>query len=231
MEYHLLKSIDHLPLALFVLQSNWKEGRIEDANLKKINAYKDIIAEVNKNLKKTIFNARLLKQQEDIINYSLNYLNTLVSNKVYVKSERDKFARTISTLLLNNSEEAARLELSNLHSQVSAWKLEMDTNAFKNLYVVIGSSHQARFRETTVQYFEKVLNEKIGSTALNENHIVYAESVYDEKACLSILARHIIDQEIGLAFFGDKFRMQRDLLSDGAANYINEIFPEKNSSK
>ena len=113
-----------------------------------------------------------------------------------------------------------------MHAQVSQWLKRLSPTAFKNLHVVIGSSHQARYREISVQYFDKILSEHSDGSALTENKLVFAESVFTEAGCLSMLARHLIDQEIGLEFFGDRYRMQRDLLSDAAAKYLQLIFPD-----
>lgn len=223
-EYHLLKAIDHLPLDLFALVSQWKEGQISQDNLIKLQAHKELIDKVRMQVKTSFTAPELFSRQEAIVHASLLYVTDLLENKMFSKLARDIFCRSLSKLLLANADAAAKMEIENLHAQVSTWRKEIDSVSFKNVYVVIGSSHQARYRETTVQYFEKVLHERIGSTALNEKHLVFAESVFDEKGCLSTLARHIIDQKIGLVFFGDSFRMQRDLLSDAASKYIDQIF-------
>lgn len=43
-----------------------------------------------------------------------------------------------------------------------------------------------------------------------------------EKDALELLAKHIVDQEIGLAFFHDPRRMQRDVLSDAATAWLSK---------
>jgi hypothetical protein len=75
------------------------------------------------------------------------------------------------------------------------------------------------------------LSEKSDGSAHSENRLVFAESVFNEAGCLSMLARHLIDQEIGLEFFDDRYRMQRDLLSDAASRYLKIIFPEDTKKK
>ena len=52
---------------------------------------------------------------------------------------------------------------------------------------------------------------------------MYAESRFEEENALDLIARHIIDQDAGEAFFGDRFRMQRDLLGEGAEEFITDL--------
>jgi hypothetical protein len=177
------------------------------------------------NLNYTLIRPEMLPNQHKILDESKQYIIQLLSKQQNTLTLRDAYAHKISPLMLANVEEAARLQVSLLHAQVSAWRERMDSVAFRSLYVVIGSSHQARYGQLSVQYFDKVFKETSGNTALTENHVVVAEGLQDEKKCLSLLARHLIDQEIGLSFFDDPFRMQRDLLSDGAAKFIDPLFP------
>jgi hypothetical protein len=225
--YHQLKAIDHLVLGIFTLVSPWPEGKISDSAIAKLELHKALCTKIIGELNTYPFPDSILKRQQKILIQSGEYLHSLLKRKTYRRTERNTFAKNSKQYLLDNTDEAARLEITNLHTQVRQWLKQLDTNAYNRLYVVIGSSHQARYRELTVQYFDKILSEKSDGSALSENRLVFAESVFNEAGCLSMLARHIIDQEIGLEFFGDRYRMQRDLLSDAATKYLQTIFPDK----
>jgi hypothetical protein len=41
-----------------------------------------------------------------------------------------------------------------------------------------------------------------------------------------MLGTRLVDTRIGAAFFEDPTRMQRDLLSDAAKQFLDELFPE-----
>ena len=101
----------------------------------------------------------------------------------------------------------------------------MSSSEWAALKVVICSSHQPRNAELVSQYFRRILNEKAIPGALGEDKIIYAESVFSEKKALSLLARHTIDQKAGQAFFSDRFRLQKDLLSDATSEYLDELLP------
>ena len=230
-EYHLLKAVSHLPLAIFTMVSTWKEGKIADSNVVKLDQYNSLIEAAEIELKACNFTPLLLNKQEEITSHSKEYIALLKKEKKYEIKDRDIFAKSVQKYLMEDVDEAAKLEINAIHQQVQYWKKQIGEEAFNKMYVVIGSSHQARYRELSVQYFDKVLHERSGASALTENRLVFAESVFNEAGCLSMLARHIIDQEIGLNFFGDRYRMQRDLLSDAASKYIHLLFSETPSGK
>ena len=93
----------------------------------------------------------------------------------------------------------------------------------ESLRVVIGASHQARHREATLQYFGRLLGEETGPGASREDRLVYAEGIYDEPGVLRLLAKHLLDQRAAAAFFDDRFRLQQDLLSQGADRALRSI--------
>ena len=93
------------------------------------------------------------------------------------------------------------------------------------LNIVICRGHQPRYRETSTQYFQRLLNEEIGPGAQYEHHVLYAEGVSGEVEALHMLASHIVDRHASMAFFDSWNRLQEDLLSNGAAEYLDELFP------
>ena len=88
------------------------------------------------------------------------------------------------------------------------------------------AAHQGRYRETTLQYFQRLLYEREGFSAKHEDRVVYAEHINDPQAALELLARHIVDQRASIDLFGDPTRLQEDLMSDGAEAYLQELLPD-----
>ena len=94
------------------------------------------------------------------------------------------------------------------------------------LYVVICAGHQARYREASKQYFQRLLNEEDGEGAHFENRVVYAEHIYEIDAALDLLARHVNDQQASIELFNSPTRLQEDLMSDGAEAYLKELLAD-----
>jgi hypothetical protein len=228
-EYHQLKAISHLPLGIFTMVSTWQEGALSDSSINRLKAYATLIETIQSDLPNYSLSLSLLTRQQEILKHCKTYIQLVLNEQVYKKESRNAFAKTIQTYILDDVDEAAKLEITAIHTQTQIWLKEIDKAYIKQLLVVIGSSHQARYRELSVQYFDRILHEQSDGSAFTENRLVFAESVFNESGCLSALARHIIDQEIGLEFFGDRYRMQRDLLSDAAKKYIDELLPQSGS--
>jgi len=224
-EYHQLKAISHLPLGIYTMVSAWDEGMLTDSCRTLLNRYNSVIESAKSSLIGLSYEPSLLSIQQEILKYSQEYIQLLLLKDQYKQTERNSYVKKIQQYIMADVDESARIELTAIHAQTQIWLKEISPENLLKLYVVIGSSHQARYRELSVQYFDRVLHEQSDGSALSENRLVFAESVFSEKGCLSVLARHIIDQEVGLVFFGDRYRMQRDLLSDAATKYITIFFP------
>ncbi|WP_442483016.1 hypothetical protein [Aeoliella sp. SH292] len=133
------------------------------------------------------------------------------------------FARQIEPLVMKMAAAAVRLELDALHRVVTAWRGGLGEAKWQSTYVVLGDYHQPRYRNAARQYFDRVLREQEGIGAEFENRIVYAEGILDLGGAVDLLARHLIDQHASQLIFGDKSRLQKDLLADAAGVYLEEL--------
>jgi hypothetical protein len=150
---------------------------------------------------------------------------TLASGQVD-KTSVEQFGKDNAPLYLENAAFAAKLELDLLHDTVMGWRKGMGKDNWQLMYVVICAGHQARYRELTRQYFQKLLHDREGLGAQLEDRVIYAEHIHDVDAALDLLARHLNDQEASNTFFGDKTRLQQDLMSEGAAKYLDELLTD-----
>jgi hypothetical protein len=130
----------------------------------------------------------------------------------------ENFARQMSPMLLANVDEAARVELDALHSHVSEWRDQMTPDEWKALHVVLMGAHMPRASEITMQYFQRLLDEPMEC-----RRIIFAEGLWEEPRALDLLGTHVVYGSAGAAFFGEFMRMHRDLLSDAARVYIENI--------
>src|SRR5206468_10850987 len=108
--------------------------------------------------------------QQKIIDNSLTFLDSAIQNRQVRKTTLDDFARQMTPVLLENVDEAARVELGALHSHVSEWRHQMTPDEWKALHVVGMGAHMPRDEEITMQYFERLLDEPIEG-----RRIIFAE--------------------------------------------------------
>jgi hypothetical protein len=132
----------------------------------------------------------------------------------------------MTPVLLENVDEAARVELDALHSHVSEWRHQMTPEEWKALHVVVMGAHMPRDEEITMQYFERLLGEPIQG-----HRIIFAEGLWEEPRALDLLGTHLVDGSTGAAFFGEFMRMHRDLLSDAASVYIQKTLLNSEPNK
>jgi hypothetical protein len=134
--------------------------------------------------------------------------------------------RDLASCALETAQLAVCIELEQLHALLTRWRNGLGEKRWAGLYVVICGAHQPRYREATCQYFGRLLNQREGHGAEREDRLVYGEGLCDVDAALDLLARHIVDQRASNLLFGDRRRLQEDLLADAANAEVRKLFPK-----
>ena len=137
-----------------------------------------------------------------------------------------KHIRSLASHALETAQLAVCVELEQLHALLGKWRKNLGEPRWAGLYVVICGAHQPRNREAACQYFGRLLHEADGSAAEREDRIVYGEGLCDVEAALDLLARHIVDQRASNLLFGDRCRLQEDLLADAANTEVRKLLPK-----
>jgi hypothetical protein len=158
-----------------------------------------------------------------LLSQASTLLTEVLRNRAVDRATLREFARTTGALMLDNNTRAQRAALDGLHAAVTALLAKMNEDVRAKLCVVVCGSHQARSQDIVMEYFQRLLGEQAETGAARENRLIYTESTFGEEGALDLIARHIIDQDAGEAFFGDRMRMQRDLLGEGAADYVESL--------
>jgi hypothetical protein len=220
--YQALKAVAHIPFAVFLMFDQSNFGGLTDARVAQLRDYRKLIVDARSSLEDRGFSETQLQRQKKIIDDSLAFLDAAIENRQVQKTALDEFARQMTPVLLENVDEAAKVELDALHSHVTEWRHRMTPDEWKALHVVVMIAHMPRDEELTVQYFQRLLDEHA------EGHrIICAEGLWEEPGALELLATHLIDGAAGVAFFGDYMRMHRDLLADAARAYIQNTLLKK----
>ena len=101
---------------------------------------------------------------------------------------------------------------------MKAWRKLLSAEEWGRLKVIVCGSQMPRRENLAVQYFAKLLGEKGEGT-----RILYAEALFEQEKVLRLLGTHLQDRDIAQAFFDDPLRLHRDLLADGAAEYLRTL--------
>ena len=234
-EWSVLKTVDHIGLALFVALTNHTGEKLSDELVSRLQTFKSAILAAQDDFKSFKYSpivssgngesANLSPQktadrQQLLIDLSLKFIDKILSERFISYPELKAFSRSISKMSVENAYDAVSMEIGAIDSKLSEWRKQMDKDEWDRLYVVVTGSHMARQNERTVHYFLDLFGQKAEG-----DRVIYNEGANDENSSLDLLVTHILDARIGEAFFGDKMRMHRDMLGDEGSRYLRYHHP------
>jgi hypothetical protein len=221
--YHTLKSYSHVALAIDVaLASQPDDAPLSAEFLDELRDYLELFP----GAEETIAGAGLVPEQQErqraILKESRTFLESVIEHRQCSQAERVNYTRQMTPRIMANAAEAARAAIDMLHRQVLQWKREMTHEEWRQLKVLVIGRQLPRRENLAVQYFARLLNEsRVPHDPPGESdRIIYAEGLGDESRAMDLLATRQVDTQVGIDFFNDSTRMYRDLLSDGARDYL-----------
>lgn len=221
-KFNLLKSVCHIVLATFVALELDTDQRLSESKLKQIRELESFSKKALSSLDKSGLKGEVLDRQRQLINTSLNVMETALKDKKVSAIALRDFCRNNRKMIEQNVDESVADQLLAVDYQVKQWRKELPKDKWDALKVVIVSGHMPRERQSNLQYFQKLFKVK-----REGSRIYYCEGLSEESDGLNLVGTHILDREIAINFFNDEWRMHRDLLSDGAAQYLSKHPPLK----
>jgi hypothetical protein len=212
--YSTLKVVAHAALAIQVTLSD-ATPTVELTRLDALARLRDRLPALRTALDGTELAPSTRERQRVILEGSQAFLERVVRSGSCGRAELSAFASQMGPLLAENAAEAARAELDALAEKLALLRHELGPDGMAALTVVVMGSHMARQDEVAMQFFARALGEEGEGRRL-----IYAEGVWDEARALELLATHRLDASAAAAFFGDPMRLHRDMLGDGARQYL-----------
>jgi hypothetical protein len=190
-----------------------------------LKAYLDQIDVAETSLAQSGFSQSQLARQERILKACKAYLTNVIATTRAPHKELMSFTHTLGPLLLQNANEAAAAQLDMTHAIVMQWKQRIPQDDWKRLVVVVPGLQMPRRMNILTQYFAKVLGEPSHHLGypLEGRRLIYAEFILKDRDPLDLMATTFIDGEASEAFFADRWRMSRDVLADGAQEYLKRL--------
>lgn len=209
-DFHRLKAMAHVPLALELKLA--PELLLSSAEREELKAYLAQLKAAAEGAEGD--SARIAEASEA-------FLDKVLATSRVDGGALQAYVRRMAPLTLRNAQAAVAAELAGLQAQVGAWRAQMDPAEWKQLHVVVMGSHMAREREASMQFFLRLLKQK-----REGDRVLFLENQWDEAKALDLLATHLTDRAASQAFYGDPWRLHRDLLSDGAKTYLDRHPPK-----
>ncbi len=218
--YHHLKSVAHVILGLFgallpavegVDTSNWQSGLL--AIDRQINRLKPHL--------RFVFTPEQNAKQQRLLDLSSALIADLMRTNLLDRNNLIKQLTPIKLMWLASVDEAGKAQLDRLHAIVSAWRAQLSPEQWEKLYVVVLGPRTPRVNNLQAAYFARLL----GQDEL-EDRVIYAENIFDMEQAMRLLGILIIDRKLSELTFEDKMRMDRDLLGNFAASYLDQLLPD-----
>lgn len=216
-QYHLLKMVDHVPLAVFVLVWPTAGKPLPVATADELKQFRARLESVQGRLADYGFAPATLGRQKQILATVAGYIDSLKVGETVAPDALTAMCRSAEPAVMQNVAEAARARLDAIDAQVQAWRRTLGPDKWENARVVVMTSHTVREGNLAAQYFRKLLGPDC-----DDRQLVCAEGVFEEPRALNVLGTVLLDGQIGEAFFADRARMYRDLLSDAARDYLRD---------
>jgi hypothetical protein len=150
-------------------------------------------------------------RQQDILSLSRTYLEEVLTREKTDMASVNIYARKIAPLLLANAADAASVQVDALDQAVRELSKKLKPGEFEKAVAVITGPKTPREGNLQFQYFVFAFGSGSAGT-----RVLYMESIFDRDAALNVLKTVLNDREASQAFFGEKYRLERDLMADGA---------------
>jgi hypothetical protein len=201
--YHYLKSISHLPLGVYSAAMGLHERPMDKNWMERLRALLKQIDTTEAELVRASFTDLQRVRQQNILSLSRVYLENVLARKKTDIASVKIYARKVAPLLLANAADAANVQIEGLDNAVRELS--------KKALAAITGPKTPREGNLQFQYFVYAF----GSGSAN-TRVLYMESIFDRETALSVLKTVLNDRQASQTFFGETYRLERDLMADGA---------------
>ena len=227
--YHELKALGHLAFGVQLTLMANGNGRLSELTTKELREKREQIREIHAIINATPISASCsptMKPPVELLCRARALVDRVLEEGVVDFDRLQEHIRALASHALETAQLAVCIELEQLHALLARWRNDLGEKRWAGMYVVICGAHQPRYREAACQYFGRLLHQAESSAAEREDRLVYAEGLCDVDSTLDLLARHIVDQRASNLLFGDRRRLQEDLLADAANTEVRKLLPK-----
>jgi hypothetical protein len=226
--YHELKALAHLAFGVQLTLMANGSGRLTELTASELHQKRAQIGEAQTaiNASPSASASPTMKGPAELLCRARTLVDRVLAEGVVDFERVQEQVRALASHALEIAQLAVCIELEALHALLARWRNDLGERPWAGLYVVICGAHQPRYREAACQYFGRLFHQPEGSGAEREDRLVYGEGLCDMDSALDLLARHIVDQRASNLLFGDRRRLQEDLLADAASTEVRKLFPK-----
>ncbi len=219
------KTIAHVPLGLYAMALPYADGPASDELRRKAAVYRDKTRAFAIVADQLEIPPAQRPRQHAMLEASLAVLDKLVADGTITRRDLEAFARRMGPLQLANADLAAAIHLDNLAAATAEMRARLKPGQWEKMYVLVTGSKMPRAGNLQYEYFVRLM----GRNEI-ERRLLYTEGLTTPDTAAPLIGTLEIDRSIGQAFFADRYRIDRDLLADGARKHLDQMFGRSTSS-
>lgn len=219
-----LKMLAHLPLTVFTILFQCTDlaqyPQPTSLCVGNLTQYAPLLEASRRSISPTRFTS--LARQLNIHSVCADFVRQVLQSNHYDSLSLIQLVRSVLKDIMQNTEDAARIQIENIHNAMMKWKStilskEEDWNAMK---IAVSTSHLARQGNIASQYFARLFS----IVDIESSDRVWVFEEFSLEKVKNLIKTEVVDQEISVGFFDDPRRMYVDVLSDGARKVLDEMF-------
>lgn len=223
--YHMLKGLTHIPVGTVCFLLTLSQAALTRDEKAHLLDLKKSIASAKGEISAASVGAEMVPVEHRLLGATTELLDDALAHGRPDDERLHAFGKAIRADVDANLAVASGMLLANLDTAAHEMKALVGAEAWSRLVVVISTTHQARAREVTVQYFERLLGEHLAEGALGEQRLVVLEGAMSKATAEAIMSAHLIDQRLGFLLFDDPQFIQSDVLGKSAGAHLDKLFP------
>lgn len=211
-----LKEVAHVPLAAYLILITKIDERkpkklclLDAETVSRLRGLQLAVQSATRKMSESGIPQQSFERQQQIIERTDAFLGAALTQRQISYEQLNAFTRGITKLEMQNTDEAADWQISSMGRIAAKWKDSMSSDDWSKTSVVVVSGHMPRAQSSSAQFFANLLHEE-----REGGRLIIIETAAEEADALDSWATHWLDAKIGVDFFGDPWRMHRDLLSD-----------------
>lgn len=222
--FHALKAVAHFPFATYLTLKTQLDAPLSQETIDRLTLFVNGQSAARAQLASFV-DGEKLQRQTAILDATTALIEDAIAKRQMSRVRLREFARRMGPLLMENTRDAGCAQVVATHAQVQKWRAELTDVDWSRVVVANRGNHQARYRNAATLYFAWLLGDDAPRWSYpgESDRVVYVETLFGNDEASDLLATVVIDAEASEAFFGDKWRLSEDVLSDGAAQCIGRL--------
>jgi hypothetical protein len=218
--YTKMKTLGHIPLAIFCLFFDHMGGRLTAGLLAKISQYRGALESSAEDLDTSDeVQQGILPKQSPVYAKVIAFLDAVIAKEGASGEEIAAFAQSVGEDIAPLLAAAARAQLDACNALVTHIRKQLlSDEQWHEVRVLVLGPYMARQGQLFLQFFSQLLD----TPTQGDRRLVYFDGD-DLQRAFDRLGTTMLDAMASDAIFGDRERLHRDVLADETTRYLTDM--------